>query len=479
MSVTFTLNGTTRTVEAAVGENLQALLQRIGIHSVRNSDDGEGFAGSDTILLDGRPVLAGLMVAGQVEGRSIETVESLMRDGRLSVIQESMLDAGVVQSAYNSPAAALLIADLLRRIDSPSEDDVRDALSGLFSRATGYRQFFPAVKLARERLRAAAAAGTGAGGGADAGGGSEAASPPAGTRFVGKDHRRVDGVKLAAGMKAFVEDLVEPGSCVLKLLRSPHAHARIASIDTAAAEKLPGVVAVITHANCPDVRYGCAGQGAPEPSPYDRRMFDTLLRHHGDRVAAVVAESAEIADAALALIKVEYEVLDPVLGLEEAMAERGPRVHPEPIEYPLPIGADARRNLAASASGSVGDVEQGVPRRRRRRRAHLHHEPGAVHAARAARRVHPHGRRPAGHPRLDPGALAPAPHRRPGARHRREPGARHQGAHRRRLRQQAGHPARGGVRLRHPRRRAGRCSTSTRARRSSSPPPCATRSGSR
>jgi len=373
MSVSFTLNGTPRTVDAAVGENLQALLQRIGIHSVRNSDEGEGFAGSDTILVDGRPALAGLMVAGQAEGRSIETIESLMKDGRLSVIQEAMLDAGVVQSAYNSPAAALLIADLLGRIESPSEDDVRDALSGLFSRATGYRQFFRAVALARERMRgerALADTGAASGGAGRVGaatvaaaaspGPLPAAGPASDHRFVGRDWRRVDGLKLVAGMKAYVEDRVEPGSCVLKMLRCPHAHARISSIDTAAAEAAPGVVMVITHANCPDVRYGCAGQGAPEPSPYDRRMFDTLLRHHGDRVAAVVAETEDAARAAIALIKVEYEVLDPVLTLEEAMGDHAPLVHPEPIEYPLPIGADARRNLAASASGSTGDVERAL-----------------------------------------------------------------------------------------------------------------------
>jgi putative selenate reductase molybdopterin-binding subunit len=350
VSIAFVLNGTRRSVEAAVGENLQVLLQRMGIPSVRNSDDGEGFAGSDTILLDGRPVLAGLMVAGQVEGRSIETVESLMSDGRLSVIQEAMLDAGVVQSAYNSPAAALLIADLLRRIDTPSEDDVRDALSGLFSRATGYRQFFRAVRRASEMQRTA-------GPSTDA---KPTAGPTSGTRFVGRDWRRVDGLKLAAGMKAYVEDRVEPGSLVLRMLRSPHAHARIVSLDTTAAEAVPGVVIVITHRNCPDVRYGSAGQGAPEPSPYDRRMFETLLRHHGDRVAAVVAENDEAARAALALVEVDYEVLDPVLSIEEAMADRAPLVHPEPIEYPLSIGADSGRNLAASASGSTGDVERAL-----------------------------------------------------------------------------------------------------------------------
>ena len=355
MDLTFTLNGTKRTVHAAIGENLQSVLQRMGIPSVRDSDEGEGFAGSDTILLDGKPVLAGLMVAGQVEGRSIQTVECLMPGGRLSVIQEAMLDAGVVQSAYNSPAAALLIADLLRRVERPTEDDVRDALSGLFSRATGYRQFFSAVQVARERLRAGAGA---AEAGAEAAGGGKAAGDIPATRFVGRDWRRVDGVKLVAGMKAFVEDRVEPGSCVLLMLRSPHAHARIRAIDTTAAEAVTGVLMIVTHRNCPDVRYGCAGQGDPEPSPYDRRMFDTLLRHHGDRVAAVIAETAEAAEAALALIDVDYELLEPVLGIDEAMADGAPRVHPEPVEFPLAIGADPRRNLAASAAGSVGDPDR-------------------------------------------------------------------------------------------------------------------------
>jgi putative selenate reductase molybdopterin-binding subunit len=355
--LTFTLNGTKRTVPAATGENLQSLLQRMGIPSVRDADGGEGFAGSDTILLDGKPVLAGLMIAGQAEGRSIQTVESLMPGGRLSAIQAAMLDAGVVQSAYNSPAAALLIADLLRRVENPTEDDVRDALSGLFSRATGYRQFFHAVRLAREQLRANDDAGEAGGKAFGEATGAEAGGGPV-TRFVGRDWRRVDGVKLVAGMKAFVEDRVEPGSCVLRMLRSPHAHALIRAIDTTAAEAVPGVVLIITHRTCPDVRYGSAGQGDPEPSPYDRRMFDTLLRHHGDRVAAVVAETADAAETALALIDVDYEVRDPVLGIDEAMANGAPRVHPEPVEFPLAIGADTRRNLAASAAGSVGDPDR-------------------------------------------------------------------------------------------------------------------------
>jgi putative selenate reductase molybdopterin-binding subunit len=350
MSVAMSLNGLPRTIAADPGENLQALLQRIGMHSVRASDDREGFAGSDTILLDGRAVLAGLMVAGQAEGHSIDTVERFMENGRLSVLQGAMLDAGVVQSAYNAPAAVLLLEDLLGRKAEPTEEDVRDALSGLFSRSTGYKQFFLAVRLASRRKKDPLY--------------SEAAAPDFadGLRVVGKPRRRVDGVKLVSGGRAYVEDMVEPGSCVMKMLRSPYAHAYVRAIETAAAESMPGVVAVITHKNCPDLVYGRAGQGFPEPSPYDGRMFDRKVRHVGDRVAAVVAEDEAAALAALERIKVEYELLEPVLSLEAAIAGGKPAIHgspDDPVVYQFPIGADPTRNLAASASGSVGDVEKG------------------------------------------------------------------------------------------------------------------------
>jgi putative selenate reductase molybdopterin-binding subunit len=350
MKTAFTLNGVPRVFEAEPGENLQELLQRTGIPSVRASDDGEGFTGSDTILFDGTPVLAGLMVAAQAEGHSIDTIESLMQNGRLSPLQGALLDAGVVQSAYNTPAAALLIEDLLRRHPAPGESEVRDALSGLFSRGTGYQQFFPAVELARARRL-------------DPGAPLPAAEEFRGDlRLIGKSQRRVDGLKLAAGMKAYVEDRVEPGSCVLLVLRSPHAHARITRIDTAAAEALPGVIAVVTYKNCPDLLYGQAGQGFPEPSPYDYRMFSPVVRHVGDRVAAVAAEDARIAAEALRLIEVEYMALPAVLSLEQAMAANAPVVHADQLDrivYQFPIGAEPGRNLAASASGSIGDVEKG------------------------------------------------------------------------------------------------------------------------
>ena len=114
MKIKITLNGTPRSIYTEPGENVQKLLQRIGIPSVRNSDDSYGFSGSDTILLDGRPVNAGLLVAAQVDGHTIKTVESLSDGISMSPVQSAMVDAGIVQSGYNAPAAALLISRLSR-----------------------------------------------------------------------------------------------------------------------------------------------------------------------------------------------------------------------------------------------------------------------------------------------------------------------------------------------------------------------------
>ncbi|MCF7953195.1 MAG: molybdopterin-dependent oxidoreductase Mo/Fe-S-binding subunit, partial [Spirochaetales bacterium] len=314
MEITLTINKVEKTCNINPGITLQKFLFSLGYRSVRDSDDSEGFSGSDTVLIDGLPMYASLLLAVQVQGKHVTTPESLIQGRKLSVVQQSMIDAGIVQSGYNAPAAALLITELLERVKDPKDEDIIDGLSGLFNRATGYKQFFHAVELAKKRLH----------------------DPDYSTQFVpefrkelrhvGKVKNKIDGAKLVTGAKAFVEDMVDQNSCVLKMLRSPHAHAYIKSIDTSEAEDLPGVVTIITYKNCPDIYYGQAGQGFPEPSPYDRRMFNRKMRHVGDRVAAVAAETEEIAKKAIEKIKVEYEVLQPVLSIDEAMSEGAPIV---------------------------------------------------------------------------------------------------------------------------------------------------------
>ncbi len=371
MKVSFTLNGLKKNVYTEAGENVQSLLQRLGIFSVRDSDDHQGFCGSDTIILNGKTVNAGLLIAAQIDGSDIKTIESVMKDGKLSPVQSALVDCGLVQSGYNSPAAALMLTNLFERVADPTKDDVMDALSPLFSRSAGYQPFFKAVELAKKRMK----------------------DPLYKTegfeefredlREVGKVRRKIDGHQLVAGQKAFVEDMVEPGTCILKMLQSPYAHAYIRSIDTQEAEKISGVVSIITYKNCPDVYYTNAGQGAPEPSPHDRKLFNQKVCYVGDRVAAVVAETEEAADEALKKIKVDYEVLKPVFTWDEAQALDAPVIHksfvtygvgaPEDLDeynknadprdgkihYPFPLRADPHHNLAASVKGGIGDVEQG------------------------------------------------------------------------------------------------------------------------
>ena len=152
MRVSTTINRVPAEFEAAPGERVQHLLKRLGYMSVRDSDDGEGFAGSDTILVDGIPMYASLLSVAQIAGKQILTPESLANGRTLSVVQQAMVDAGVVQSGYNAPAAALLLTELLNRNPDPSDEDVADTLSGLFNRATGYKQFFNAVRIAKNRM---------------------------------------------------------------------------------------------------------------------------------------------------------------------------------------------------------------------------------------------------------------------------------------------------------------------------------------
>jgi CO/xanthine dehydrogenase Mo-binding subunit len=137
---------------------------------------------------------------------------------------------------------------------------------------------------------------------------------------VGKNVLKVDGIPLATGQPKFTLDMDIPGALIGKLLYSPHAHAEIVSIDTSEAEKVPGVVCILHHGNVPRVPYTTAGQGWPEPSPYDTVLFDKKVRYVGDRVAAVAAETEEAALEALRKIKVEYKILPAVFSIDEALA---------------------------------------------------------------------------------------------------------------------------------------------------------------
>lgn len=369
MKTTFTLNGRRIAWETEAGESLKSLLRRKGISSIKDGCDGDGSCGLCAVILDGKLVNSCLLLALQAEGKSVLTVEYFNRDRSLSIIQRALIDAGCVQCGYCTPAVVLALHELLERSPDPDKDEVRDALSGTMCRCTGYEQFFAAARIASRRLCDPSY--------------TESMAPEfrPDLRHVGKDREKVDAASLVRGEKAYVEDRVDADACHLKLLGSPHAHAWISSIDTSVAETMPGVVAVLTHKNCPDQVYTTAGQGFPEPSPHDQRMFSAKVRHVGDRVAAVLAETPEEAEAALAAIRVEYEVLKPVLSIAEAKADGAPVIHSgevryvagsapagtstkgdgrdDPVVYQFPLHSDPHRNLAASASAGIGDLVKG------------------------------------------------------------------------------------------------------------------------
>jgi putative selenate reductase molybdopterin-binding subunit len=173
---------------------------------------------------------------------------------------------------------------------------------------------------------------------------------------VGRSERRVDSVKLATGRGTFVDDIALPGLLHARILHSPHAHARIARIDASQARAMPGVACVLTHADVPRVPYTTAGQGWPEPSPYDAVMLDAKVRFVGDRVAVVAAEDPELAQRACEAIKVDYELLPAVFDPEQALAPGAPVIHDEPDATGI---RDPSRNVAAHITAAVGDVEAG------------------------------------------------------------------------------------------------------------------------
>ena len=175
-------------------------------------------------------------------------------------------------------------------------------------------------------------------------------------RSVGKSVRKKDSLQLLLGKPVYTEDIA-PDALVVKLLRSPHANAMVKTIDTSKAKKVPGVVDVYTWEDVPDQRFSNAGQTYPETSPYDRLIIDRHVRFVGDVVAIVAAENEKAAQTALSRIKVEYDVLEPVLDFRTAK-DNPVLVHPEDNWHMLcDLSGDNTRNLVGTTSDAGGDIE--------------------------------------------------------------------------------------------------------------------------
>jgi putative selenate reductase molybdopterin-binding subunit len=396
MNLHLTINSEVKTFEIEPKDRLLEVLRRNGYFGVKHGCD-DGSCGACAVLIDGKPVNSCTLLAAQVQGKSITTIEGLgvvfdqpdegpthgwTGNVPLHPLQRAFVETGAIQCGYCTPAMILAAKSLLDHNPNPGEAEVRDALSGVLCRCTGYIKPVQAVLRAAAQMRGEAVppielrtepvpvfndqtpppsseAGEE---------GTLVKTTPLPTlvfapetnhwKVVGKPEVKVDAYKLVQGKPAFADDIELRGMLIAKVLHSPVAHARIKRIDASQARELPGVAAVLTHHDLPRVVYSTAGQSDPMPGPQDTFSLDNKVRFVGDRVAFVAAETEEIAERALELIEVEYEELPAILDSREAMKPGAIRIHDEP-EYINFADSDPSKNLAAQIRIDIGDVNAG------------------------------------------------------------------------------------------------------------------------
>ncbi len=396
MKINLSLNHAEVEWEVAPADTLLDVLRQNGYFGVKFGGCEKGECGACTVLLDGRPVNSCSMLAAQADGHEVETVEAMgehpdqgwKKTEGLHAIQLALVDSGAIQCGYCTPAFALAAKSLLDANPDPTEPEVREAISGVLCRCTGYLKPVQAILRAAAMLRGENVDGFNeprpdmppmegwpAGSVNEENLGEPLA--PAGTNTsvmprvtvpinmehhstsqIGKPAIKVDAVKLVQGKPAFTADIEKRGMLVAKVLHSPVAHAHIKNIDLSKARALPGVAAVLCYRDIPRVVYSTAGQSDPIPGPLDTFSLDEKIRFVGDRVAFVAAETAEIAEQALKLIDVEYEELPAIIDPADAMKPGAIIIHDEP-EYVNFGDSEPAQNVAARIRIDIGDVEKG------------------------------------------------------------------------------------------------------------------------
>ena len=329
MSFSVHVNGEDFDAEPRAGQCLRTYLRERGWFGVKKGCDG-GDCGACTVQVDGEPVHSCLYPALRAEGRTVTTVEGLAKDGELHPMQQRFLDAQGFQCGFCT--AGFLMTTSAAGFDDDKRADLPRALKGNLCRCTGYRAIEDAIR------------------------GVEHTERPDAGQAVGRSLGAPAGPQVVTGTARYTFDVEVEGLLHMKLLRSPHPHARIVSIDTSAALRVPGVHAVLTHHDAPDTLYSSARHENPEDDPDDTRVLDDVVRFVGQRVAAVVADSEGAAEEGCRLIVVEYEQLPYVLDPEEAMAPGAPVLHPKGPESRI---ARAESNVCGEAHGEIGSVEQG------------------------------------------------------------------------------------------------------------------------
>jgi putative selenate reductase molybdopterin-binding subunit len=329
--VSFSVNGKAFEATPRAGQCLRTFLRELGFFGVKKGCDA-GDCGACTVHFDGKPVHSCLVPAYRAEGVEIATIEGLGPPDGLHPMQRAFLDAQGFQCGFCTAGLIMTAAAL----NQGQRRDLPAALKGNLCRCTGYRAVADAIAGRRHVERGKA---------------GEAA---------GKNSPAPAGPEVVTGRVRYTMDVPPKGELAgllhMKILRSPHPSARILSIDATEARALPGVAAVLTHLDAPPRYFSTARHEIYADDPDDTLVLDPVIRHVGQRVAAVVAESEAVAEAALSLVRVDYERLPAVFDPEEAMKPGAPVIHDKPTSSRI---ANPQFNIVAELHGHVGDVERG------------------------------------------------------------------------------------------------------------------------
>jgi putative selenate reductase molybdopterin-binding subunit len=323
--MSYQINGKAFSERPQAGQCLRTFLRELGHFGVKKGCDA-GDCGACTVLIDGEPVHSCIAPAFRAEGHAVTTIEGLAPDSGTHPMQQAFLDAQAFQCGFCTSGMILTCASL----NQAQRQDLGASLKGNLCRCTGYRAIEDALN-GKTNIEAAAA----------------------GTAF-GRSLPAPAGPQLVRGAARYTFDTVIEGLLHIKMLRSPHPHAKIISIDKAAALAVAGVHAVLSFEDAPDRLFSTARHEKAWMDPDDTRVLDNIVRFVGQKVAAVVAETEAAAEEGCRRLKVDYDVLPDVIDPAQAIAAGAPRLHPDKTrEHRV---ANAQRNIVAETHGEYGDV---------------------------------------------------------------------------------------------------------------------------
>ncbi|MDB5618689.1 molybdopterin cofactor-binding domain-containing protein [Tardiphaga sp.] len=323
--MTIQINGKEFSESPGAGQCLRTFLRQLGHFGVKKGCDA-GDCGACTVLIDGEPVHSCLIPAFRAEGHAVTTIEGLAPEGDTHPVQQAFLDAQAFQCGFCTAGMIMTCASL----NQAQRQDLGAALKGNLCRCTGYRAIQDALD-----------------------GKTNVQHAEPGTAF-GRSLPAPAGPLVVKGAARYTFDVAMDDVLQIKILRSPHPHANIVSIDTFEALAVPGVHAVLTHEDAPTKLFSTARHEITEVDPEDTRILDPVVRFIGQKVAAVVADTEAAAEEACRSIRVVYDILPAVFDPELTIADNAPLIHPDKTSAHRV--SESARNIVAQTHAEVGDV---------------------------------------------------------------------------------------------------------------------------